>query len=462
MTRHPPTAVAVIDVGKTHVKLCLVEDATHQPLAVFKRDNRVLASSPYPHFDTDATWRWLLESLADAARKAHIRALVPIAHGASAAVVNDQGLALPIMDYEWAGCESVNADYAPHRDPFTRTLSPALPRGGNVGRQLFWQQTNQPHDFARASAILPYPQYWAWRLTGRLSAEITSVGAHTDLWCPLERRFSDLAVGMGWDKLVPDIVPAWRALGPVASDVATETGLPTECQVYPGLHDSNASYLRYRATRSKPFVVLSTGTWIIFMSSSSAVSVLDERKDMLGNVDAFGDPVPCMRFMGGREYALLAGENGLGHSVQAADVHRIVARRTLAVPTFTQQGGQFTGHEGRIAGPVPESAADRAALASLYAALVCDHALRLLQPRGDIIIEGSFARNAAFCGVLAALQREETVRISNDATGTMEGAALLTRWPPRQAAVDTHPVRSWFVPDLPAYRRAWYEALPQD
>lgn len=460
MTRHPATAIAVIDIGKTHIKLCLVDDATHRLLAVYKRDNRALAAPPYPHFDTDTTWRWLLESLADASGRARIRALIPIAHGASAALVDDHGLALPIMDYEWDGCESINADYAPRRDPFARTLSPALPCGGNVGRQLFWQQTHRPRDFARARSILAYPQYWAWRLSGQQSAEITSVGAHTDLWYPREHRFSDLAISMGWDKRVPDIVPAWQALGPVTAAVAAQTGLPADCQVYPGLHDSNASYLRYRATRTEPFAVLSTGTWIIFMSSASDLSVLDERKDMLGNVDAFGDPVPCMRFMGGREYAVLAGEDGLEHPVRAEDVQRIVARRTLAVPAFTQQGGQFTGHRGRIAGSAPESAADRAALASLYTALVCDYGLRLLQPRGDIIIEGSFARNAAFCGLLAALQQGRTIRVSGDATGTVEGAALLTRWPPRGVAVDTLPVDTWSLPGLLVYREAWREALP--
>ena len=27
-----------------------------------------------------------------------------------------------------------------------------------------------------------YPQYWAYRLTGVLANEVTSLGCHTDLW----------------------------------------------------------------------------------------------------------------------------------------------------------------------------------------------------------------------------------------------------------------------------------------
>ena len=76
------------------------------------------------------------------------------------------------MDYEWNGLESVNVEYEGIRPSFEETFSPSLPAGLNFGKQLFWQQKNFPEEFKNANAILMYPQYWSWRLTGNLSSEI--------------------------------------------------------------------------------------------------------------------------------------------------------------------------------------------------------------------------------------------------------------------------------------------------
>ena len=46
--------------------------------------------------------------------------------------------------------------------------------GRNLGAQLFWQQQTFPSAFAATRWILPYPQYWGYRLTGIPSSEITS------------------------------------------------------------------------------------------------------------------------------------------------------------------------------------------------------------------------------------------------------------------------------------------------
>ena len=77
-------------------------------------------------------------------------------------------------------------------------------------------------------------------------------------------------------------------------DICDETGLSTECRVYPGVHDSNASLLRHMKGRgSDPFTVVSTGTWVVVMARGGNVARLDEPKDMLANVDIYGDVVPC-------------------------------------------------------------------------------------------------------------------------------------------------------------------------
>ena len=38
----------------------------------------------------------------------------------------------------------------------------------------------------RADAILSYPQFWGWRLTGAKVSEVSYFGCHSHLWRPLE------------------------------------------------------------------------------------------------------------------------------------------------------------------------------------------------------------------------------------------------------------------------------------
>jgi hypothetical protein len=82
---------------------------------------------------------------------------------------------------------------------------PLLPAGLNLGRQLYWQQANFPAEFARARHILMYPRYWAWRLSGKLASEVTSLGCHTDLWAPEENAWSSLVERQGWTALFPPL-----------------------------------------------------------------------------------------------------------------------------------------------------------------------------------------------------------------------------------------------------------------
>lgn len=84
-------------------------------------------------------------------------------------------------------------------------------------------------------------------------------------------------------------------------------------------------------------------------------------------------------------------------------------------------------------GPKPRSAEGRAALASLYVALMASVGLDLLGARDPLIIDGSFAENALFAALLAALRSDQPVAVSRERDGTALGAALLWSWTSRSA-----------------------------
>lgn len=457
MARHGLTVV--FDIGRTTLKLCFVEpDGTIAESNTV--ENAVISTSPYPHYDVERTWTWLISTLRASKLSGTARSFVVAAHGAAAALVSGSSLVLPVLDYEFPGVNSVDEDYDTYRDPFSQTLSPNLPLGLNLGRQLFWLQCTFPGEFARTQFILMYPQFWAWKMTGKPSTEVTSLGCHTDLWLPSQDRFSDLAQARGWAQRFPEIVGAWSPIGLARPEICHETGLLAECEIYPGVHDSNASLLTHMKERgSNPFTVVSTGTWVVVMARGGNVERLDETEDMLGNIDIYRDVVPCARFMGGREFAHLAGEDGIGLEVGEGPIERVVADGILALPGFASEGGPFRDVQGEIRGPLEDTREAKAALAGLYCALVTDYCLDQLGAQGDIIIEGSFASSQGFTRSLAAFRLAQAVYVSDDRTGTVAGASLLAHWQKENSAPRRNHVRPFAVPSLQAYKLAWREAV---
>ncbi len=454
MAANKGDALIVLDIGKTNVKLALV-DAAGRGIAEARRPNAILHDGPYPHHDIEGIWDWMLATCRGFAKQADVSAIVPVTHGATAALVDDAGLVLPVLDYEAA---LPGLDYEALRPPYAETCSPLLPAGLNLGRQLAWLQQHHPEQFARARHILMYPQYWAWRLCGVAAGEATSLGCHTDLWDPLCQTYSSLVARMGWQDKLPPISAPSASLGTLRADVAQASGLSPECEVLCGIHDSNASLVRYLGCENAdmPRTVLSTGTWVIAAAFGTELNGLREDADMLANTNALGQPVACMRFMGGREFGALAGDQPATCSY--LQLEQMVARGTMAIPCFAEGGGPFAGRAGRIDGPAPVDAGERFALATLYCVLMTDYCLDALGARGPVTVEGSFTANPWFGPLLAGLRPQQALSYSDDASGTTCGGWLL-RYPgttPPGATV-AKPPRA--IAGLDAYRARWRAAL---
>ena len=446
-------ATIVLDIGKTNVKLTLL-DADGTTLAAQRMPNAIAVGGPYPHHDTERIWRWMLATCAIFSRLATVGAIVPVTHGATAALIDADGLLLPILDYESALPEQIDALYGAVRPSFSQTYSPALPAGLNLGRQLVWLSNNFPAEFARAECILMYPQYWAWRLCGVAASEVTSLGCHTDLWQPVTQQYSSLVERMGWREMFPPMQLAWKPLGLLRAGLANATGLPADCKVLCGIHDSNASLLRYLGTGAG--TVLSSGTWLIAAAFGTPLGQLDEQSDMLANVNVLGEPVACMRFMGGREFSHLAGEAPV--VCTPADIAHLIARGTCALPCFAESGGPFSGMTAAITGPAPASSQEKYALATLYCALMTDYCLDALAATGPVVIEGSFTGNPHFAALIAALRPAHTVSESDDGSGTTCGGWLLHHWgrslrAPASAAIPSN------IAGLQQYRSRWRASL---
>jgi sugar (pentulose or hexulose) kinase len=452
--------VLVIDIGKTNAKLALVATAGLREVEVLSRPNRVLPGPPYPHADTEGVWQFVLEGMRELQARHRIGAVVATTHGATAALVDAAGLlALPVLDYEHDGPEVLAAEYDAARPDFAESGSPRLGAGLNLGAQIFWQARAHPEEFARVAAILPYPQYWALRLSGVAASEVTSLGAHSDLWAPGARGFSSLVAREGWDARMPPLRRAAERLGPVTAEVVAATGVDPATPVFCGIHDSNASLLPHLLARAAPFAVVSTGTWVIAMAVGGRAVTLDPARDTLINVDAFGDPVPSARFMGGREWALVTA--GRGTAMRPEDAEAVLVREVMLFPAVEGSCGPFQGR--RPGWWVPEAEigdGERAVAASWYLALVTAECLGMIGAEGPVCVEGPFAANPAFLD-MAAAATGRPVLVSDGVTGTSLGAALLTLEKPKGALLREAAVHLAGQPPerLAAYAARWRERV---
>jgi len=256
---------------------------------------------------------------------------------------------------------------------------------------------------------------------------------------------SSLLQSLGLQHALPPLKNAWSPIGTVKKSLAIELGLSETCEVYPGVHDSNAGYVPIlRGHKTDRPTVVSTGTWSVIMDGQSSIDTLDASRDMLVNIDAEGSPVGTARYMGGREFGLICERlnTDIATTFTDEDVADIINSGTFILPSFCTGTGPYPNQEGRVEFEAGPAQINGKAAATLYSALMVSNILKRLSPNAtrDILIEGSFAQNSVLCA--------------------LEGCFMLTRWGspiPESRNPETTPYPS---KALLEYAAKWEEKLP--
>jgi sugar (pentulose or hexulose) kinase len=393
-----------------------------------------------------------------------IDTIVPAAHGAALACLAQDGtLALPVMDYMAEPPAEVIAEYRRIEPPFSETFGPLLPMALTHGLQLYWQETRFPADFARVTTVMPWIQYVSYILTGVAAVEISSVSCQSQLVDVKAQIYSSLVHKRGWDRLFPPMAKAWDVLGPLTAGFRGAS-FKGRGAVLAGVHDSNANYLRYLAAGVGSFTLLSTGTWIIGFDTDAGLDALDKDRDTVSNTDVLGRFVASCRFFGGKEFEIVSG-SAPAEAASLAAVERLIARGTMPLASFTDSGGPLpgTGGKGRIVGTPAATTQERSSLAALYCALMCDQSLNAIGSKSRLIIDGPFAENPVFLGVLAALRPSQPLFASDLRDGTAAGAAVLalmegTGGHLPHIALSLRPVVPAMLARLDQYRQRWLDS----
>ncbi len=450
--------IAVLDIGKTNVKLSIT-DADGTVLDSLATPNTPRPAPPYAHHDLAALEHWTLAALTTLGRRHPITAIVAAGHGSGGVLVDDAGPVMPMVDYEGEMPPEIARRYLTLAGDYRMRGSPILLGASHTARQMLWIETAWPAAFARARHFLGLPQYWAWRLGGRPASEATILAAQSHLWSVRDAAFTPIVAARGWAHLLPPLAPAWATLGTLRADLAARAGLPASTRLICGGHDSSVNFYRYQAAGLAGLTVVSTGTWIVALSDAADLDALDERRGMTCNADPAARPLAGALTMGGREFALIAGAQPDGAAGDAAVAARLVARATLPLPFFGEDDAILPGRagQGRIAGPPPQDAAERRALALLAAALLTDLLLDTLGAAGEVVLDGSFVRDPLYPALVAALRPATRLRFNLETDGVAAGCALLaghtTRSRPAPLALQTPAPLT--IPSLADYRARW-------
>jgi sugar (pentulose or hexulose) kinase len=460
-----PATIAVLDVGKSNVKLSAVT-ADGDVVETLSVGNPVLEGSPWKHHDLQGLSGWLFDSLAALSRRHPLSIFVATGHGSGGALVGSDpddgdGAVLPMIDYEQALPDDIRHAYEPLSGSFFDRGSAIMHGATHQARQIFWMQRARPQDFARARWFLSVPQYWAWRLSGVAVSETTVLGAQSHLWNVAEKHWSPIVISQGWGRLMPPFVKAWQVLGTIRPDLAKRYGLPGDMKVLAGIHDSSANFYRYQAAGLEDATIVSTGTWIVALNAGTSLTRLDEHRGMTCNSDVFGRPVGGALTMGGREFAHVAGLGNANCNADARLVSRLIGQGTMALPSFGSDDGLFPGsaRQGKIAGLEPADDAERQALGVLYTALLTIECVEALAAGGPLILDGSFLHDPLYGALVAALHPGCETLASLEPYGVASGAALLATHGIRPGhasiALERPPVFHHPPAELAAYRQRW-------
>ena len=427
--------IAVFDIGKTNKKFLLFDvqmKLIFQTEVLFKE---IVDDDGFPCDDIESIQTWMNECLRELIVKNgyRIKALNFSTYGASLLYLNNRGETIaPIYNYlKPMPDEVLDGFYENYGgvEEFCRIT--ASPASGmlNSGLQILWLKKRKPQLFGKLKTILSFPNYLSYLFTNKVVADYTSIGCHTAMWNFDDNNYHSWLGDEGIT--LPTPVANSTVFDVAFNGQNIKTGI--------GIHDSSASLVPYLMASEKPFILISTGTWCIFMNPFNKEPLTDEqlRSDSL-----------C--FMSVKQQHVKSSRLFLGH-IHDLNVQRLTdyfkvshaAYKNVQVNDNSLKQMFASGDERKFfAAGVPvdyiDSTVDLSAFSSFeeaYHRLVFDlvdiamESLQLIIPDNDktevVYITGGFSRNKIFVKLFAARLPKKKVFTSEIDNSSALGAMMV-------------------------------------
>lgn len=258
--------IVVIDIGKTNKKVFLFDKNFNVVSQNSIQFDEILDDDGFPCDDIESIENWVKTQILDIQNKGEfkIQAINFTTHGASLIYLNKEGKRItPLYNYlKQLDLEDYQGLYQSNGGVEEFSRKTASPSYGmlNTGLQMLWIKKYKPEIWKQVEEILHYPQYLSYLFTNKITADYTSVGAHTATW-----DFDNMQYH-SWlqDENIKLPIPC-KGDEAIISEINGEN-----IAVGTGMHDSSSSIIPIlEKEKGQDFVLLSTGTWIITMNPFS-------------------------------------------------------------------------------------------------------------------------------------------------------------------------------------------------
>ncbi|MDW5288262.1 FGGY family carbohydrate kinase [Formosa sp. PL04] len=429
--------IAVIDIGKTNKKIFLFDNLFQVVSQNSIQFEEVKDDDGFCCDDIEAIERWIKNGIKQIQEQGlyRIKAINFSTHGASLVYLDKDGKRItPLYNYlKPLNLDDYQSFYESQGgvEEFSRkTASPAYGML-NTGIQMLSLKRNKPEIWEQVSSILHYPQYLSYLFTKKITADFTSVGAHTATWDYDTMQYHN------WLK-DEDIELPQPCKGTEA--VITEIN-GEQIAVGSGLHDSSSSIIPLlKKEDESDFILLSTGTWIIAMNPFSKETLTQHQ--LQNNCLCFMTPEKqqvksSMQFLG-RIHEVYIKALSDYFKVDINTHIDLVLNETLCNTLIDQDARVFLS-EGIDSDfeAHPELLQKFQSYETAYFQLIYEiskkviKAIELISDEKavlkDVYISGGFNRNRIFIKFLELLKPSITIKISDCKNESALGAALLMK-----------------------------------
>jgi sugar (pentulose or hexulose) kinase len=426
--------IAIFDIGKTTKKFLLFDSGLNMVHYEEKPFPESRDDDGHPCEDIDAVVYWIRSRLTEVIRSGDhvIRTLNFTAYGASLVHIDGQGNRVtPLYDYLRPMPEGVTEGFYEAwggAGEFCRaTASPKLGML-NSGLQLLWLKKMKPGLFSQIKTSLHLPQYLSWLFTGHKVSDFTSLGCHTAMW---DFDHMNYHRWLGHEGIT--LPPPSSACGTHAVTIEGHT-----IHTGTGLHDSSASLVPYLKSTDKPFILVSTGSWCVFMNPYNNEPLTDGQLE--GGSLCYMTPdsrqVKSSRLFLGHIHSMNVArlDDHFGVTGELYKTIRIKGKKISRL---------LSGHKERVffRHGIPPGYVDNEVNLSHFLTYadayhqmmfdlvdVCMESYRLIIPDGDtaeiIYVTGGFARNDTFVRILAARLPDRRIFASDIEDSAALGAAI--------------------------------------
>lgn len=295
---------AVFDIGKTNKKFFLFDSNFQEVYREYIRFDEITDEDGYPTENLEALENWakkVFDKMLDSP-KYNIVAINFSCYGASLVHINENGKVItPLYNYMKPLKDEVYHSFYEKYGPENELarITGSLKLGMlNTGMHLYWLKHSKPEVFEKIKYSLHLPQYLSYLFTGVPVGEFTSLGCHTMLWDYEKKDYHKWVYQEGIHAKLPPIASS-RATIPVEyKDKTIEMGA--------GIHDSSSALLPYIRSITKPFLLVSTGTWSISINpfNKGMLTLNDIKNGSMFNMRIDGSPVKVSSLFLGNEYRL--------------------------------------------------------------------------------------------------------------------------------------------------------------